>query len=61
MRQNYIKGVAEYVTDQSDSLQLYATGEGPKEAHHAQELDSAQVLHGVLLAHVGYSIEDGTE
>lgn len=41
--------------------QLNPTDEGPKEAHHAQELDSAQVLHRVLLAHVGYSIEDGTE
>lgn len=41
--------------------QLETTDEGPEQAHHAQELDSAQVLHRVLLAHVGYSVENGAE
>lgn len=47
--------------DLNNNSQLYATDEGPKEAHHAQKFDSAQVLHRVLLAHIGYSIEDSTE
>lgn len=41
--------------------QLYAADEGPEEAHHAQELNSAQVLHRVLLAHVGHGVEDSTQ
>lgn len=44
-----------------NNLQLYATDKCPEEAHHAQEFDSAQVLHCVLLAHVGYSIKNSTE
>lgn len=51
----------EYTSRFNDDLQLYATNESPKEAHHTQELDPAQVLHRVLLAHIGYSIEDRTE
>lgn len=47
--------------DVKNHPQLETTDEGPKQAHHAQELDSAQVLHRVLLAHVGYSIEDSAE
>lgn len=47
--------------DLHNNPQLYATDEGPKEAHHAQEFDPAQVLHCVLLAHIGYSIEGSTE
>lgn len=42
-------------------LQLYTADESPKQAHHAQEFNSAQVLHCVLLAHVGYGVEDGAE
>lgn len=41
--------------------QLDATDEGPEQSHHAQELDPAQVLHCVLLAQVGYSIQNSTD
>lgn len=53
--------VSEYMKDFKNNPQLNATDEGSKKSHHAQELDSAQVLHRVLLAHIGYSIEDSTE
>lgn len=41
---------------EEENSQLDAADEGPKQSHHAQELDAAQVLHRVLLAQVGYSI-----
>lgn len=41
--------------------QLDTTDEGPEQSHHAQELDPAQVLHRVLLAQVGHSVENSTE
>lgn len=45
----------------NSDLQLCAADQSPKQSHHSQELDPAQILHRVLLAQVGHSIEDGAE
>lgn len=47
-------------TGGSDS-QLHSADQSPEKPHHPQELNPAQVLHRVLLAQVGHSVEDGAE
>ena len=41
------------------NLHLYGAEDGPEEAQHAQELHPAEVLHRVLLAHVGDGVQRG--
>ena len=42
-------------------LHLYATEDGSKKADHAEELDPAERLDSVLLAHVRDCIQAGTQ
>ncbi len=43
------------------NLHLHTTDECPKEPHHAQELHSAQVFHGVLLTDVRHCVQSSTD
>lgn len=41
VQQNYTNITQEYTESFKNNLQLYATDESPKEAHHTQEFHSA--------------------
>lgn len=48
--------------DETDGkLHLYGADDGAEQADHPQELHSAQVLHRVLLRHVGHGVQRGAE
>lgn len=49
------------MTHYCKDLQLYPTDERAKETHHAEELDAAQVLDGVLLTDVRRGVQNGAQ
>lgn len=49
-------------TDHTDThLHLYGADDGAEQADHAQKLHLAQVLHCVLLTHIGHCVQRGAE